>query len=128
MSDVNITKWQPEEVKAMVTATLLENGEIAGKFVETDARKRLMAITDPEWGKKYRQQLVARLLTNIVERGLNEVIIRVGVRESKSRTGVASRKHGFYIELGSATAPAHPFLRPAVFENGKKIVRLLCGE
>lgn len=117
-----ITKWEPEKFKAELLETLAANGEIAGQFVETDARRRLTAIETPEWGKKYRQRLVARLLRYEVERGKNEVIIRVGVATSKSGT-----HHGFYIELGSKTAPAQPFLRPAVFENARKIVALLLG-
>lgn len=123
MTKVKFTKWQPEVVKRDLTVELLDNGEIVGKFVEKDARRRLMAIRDPEWGLAYRQKLVARLLTNLVYRGLNEVVIAVGVKKSKD-----SRHHGFYIELGSRTAPAHPFLRPAVFENGRKIVALLVGK
>jgi hypothetical protein len=119
--------WDPEGVKQDVARQLAANGEIVGKFVEEDARRRLMAIKDPEWGQNYRQKLVARLLTNVVEQERNAVVIMVGVRVSSSRSGKASRRHGFYIELGSKTAPAHPFLRPAVFENKRKIVGLLTG-
>lgn len=122
-----ITRWTPEVVKAEVVKNLISNGEIVGKFLETDARRRIMAIKDPEWGKGYRQKLVARLIRNLVEHTGNEVVITVGVAESSSRRGVASRKHGLYIELGSKEAPPHPFLRPAVFENARKIVGLLEG-
>jgi hypothetical protein len=123
-----IKSWRPERVKAAIMDELVANGEIAGKFGETEARTRLLAIKEPEWGAGYREKVVARLLTNLVERGRNEVVIRIGVAESKSRKGVASRKHGFYIELGSKTAAAQPFLRPAVFENAGKIVALLSGK
>lgn len=117
-----IKSWTPEKVKKEVVDNLVANGEIVGEFVETDARRRLMEITDPEWGAGYRQKLVARLLMNVVERKANEVVTSVGVAQTKD-----SKHHGFYIELGSATAPAHPFLRPAVFENAAKIVALLEG-
>lgn len=116
-------KLHPDKFKAQLQEQLVANGEIAGKFVETDARRRLMDITDPEWGKNYRQKLVARLLTNIVEKTENAVIIRVGVAKSKSGS-----YHGYYIELGSKTAPAHPFLRPALFDNKSKILKLLVGK
>jgi hypothetical protein len=122
-----IKSWNPQRVKNAIIGDLVSSGEIVGKFVETEARRRLMAITEPEWGAGYRQKLVARLLTSTVERKSNEVIITVGVRVSTSRRGEKARKHGLYIELGSHTAPAHPFLRPAVFENGAKIVALLEG-
>lgn len=122
-----IENWSPQKVRAEVIDNLMANGEIAGEFIESEARRRLLAIREPEWGAGYREKLVARLLTNQIERGNNEVVITVGVTESKSRRGEASRKHGLYIELGSKTAPAQPFLRPAVFENGAKIVALLEG-
>ena len=115
-------KWNPDEFKKRLISDLAENGEIVGKFVETDARQRLLAIRDPEWGKAYRSKLVARLLSYEVEVKPKEVVINVGVRPSKS-----SRRHGFYIELGSKKWPAHPFLRPAVFMNAARIVALLAG-
>lgn len=118
-----ITRWEPEKLKAKISEQLISNGEIVGKFAETDARRRLLEIKDPEWGKKYRQLIVARLLTFVVVRERNGIAIFVGVAKGKSGT-----HHGYYIELGSKTAPAHPFLRPAVFENAQKIVALLAGE
>lgn len=117
-----VKNWQPEKLKAEIRKNLTSNGEAVGKFVETEARRRLHAITEPEWGKGYRQQIVSRLLGYEVAQMPNEVVIRMGVR-----TTADSRHHGFYIELGSSTAPAQPFLRPAVFQNGSKIVGLLEG-
>jgi hypothetical protein len=115
--------WEPGKFKAELVKQLVANGEIAGKFVEEEARRRLLDIQDPEWGAGYRAEVVARLLTSTVEQDGNEVVITVGVAE-----GSGGRHHGFYIELGSSTAPAHPFLRPAVFENGPQIVALLEGK
>lgn len=123
-----VTTWTPKLIMGNTLDALEANGEIAGKFVETEARKRLLAITDPEWGKGYREKVVARLLTHRVTRHSDRVVIAIGVRQSQSRRGVARKKHGLYIELGSKTAPAHPFLRPAVHENKDKIVALLNGE
>ena len=115
--------WKPEVPKKQLIADLVENGEIVGKFVETEARRRLLAISDPKWGEAYRSKLVARLLTYEVETSPKAVTINVGVRTSSSGS-----HHGFYIEMGSRTAPAHPFLRPAVFQNAAKIVALLSGK
>lgn len=115
--------WKPDEFKAELRNQLAGNGEIVGKFVETESRRRLVAIDDPDWGAGYRQQVVARLLTYLVEVKANEVVTTVGVAQ-----GSGGRHHGFYIELGSSTAPAHPFLRPAVFENGRQIVGLFGGK
>lgn len=121
MSDGEL-KWRPQEFKNEVARNLLANAELVGKFVETEARRRLLAITDPDWGEVYRGY-VARLIGNEVETDSKGVTIRVGVRPGKSGS-----HHGLYIELGSKTAAAHPFLRPAVYENAGKIISLLAGK
>lgn len=118
-----IKSWTPEQVKKEIMDTLEANGELAGSFVEADARRRLIAIKEPEWGAGYRRKIVAALLMHQVERKANEVVINVGVGRTSS-----SHHHGFYIELGSKTKPAQPYLRPAVFENAQKIVGLLIAE
>jgi len=114
--------WNPKAFKKALLNNLLSEMEIVGAFVESDARRRLHDIADPAWGRAYREQVVSRLLTNIVKVGKNEVIATVGVKKSPSGS-----HHGFYIEMGSSTAPAHPFLRPAVFQNGPQIIALLEG-
>jgi hypothetical protein len=116
-------KWDPDEFKKKLISDLAENGEIVGKFVENDARQRLLAIKDPKWGEAYRNRYVARLLSYEVIVKPKEVVINVGVRPSST-----SRRHGFYIEIGTKKWPAHPFLRPAVFMNAAKIVALLAGK
>lgn len=123
MSAGYILIWKADELTKKLLGDLSSNAEIVGKFLETDARRRLLAINDPKWGAKYRSQVVARLLAYEVETKPREVIIKVGVRTSGSE-----RHHGFFIEFGSRTAPAHPFLRPAVLENAAKIVALLSGK
>ena len=118
-------KWMPEKVKKQLLQEVAANAGIVGEFVEGEARRRLLAISDPDWGAGYRGMIAKFLLTNEVEKLPGEVIIRVGTKVSKS--GKGSRLHGWYIELGSSTAPAHPWLRPAVFGNAKKIASLLSG-
>ena len=121
-------KWNAREYKRQLLADLVSNGEIVGKFVEEDARKRILRVQDPDWGKGHRKY-VSMLLTNEVEQKRNEVVIRVGLPPGKkTKSGETSRHLGYYIEVGSKTAPAHPYLRPAVFENGDKIVKLLEGK
>lgn len=129
----HITQWRQKEVLNDVLNALVENGEIVGKFVEDDARRRLVAIRDPDWGEAYRRQVVGRLLTNVVEKTRTGVVIWVGVRQ-----GAKGRDHGLWIELGTRSTvvngkrrpghPAHPYLRPAVFENARKILALLEGK
>lgn len=123
--------WTPEKFKAALNKEVKGNAEIVGKFVETEARRRLVAIEDPERGRPYRQQVLARALTYEVEAMANEVVTRVGIPVGPTigkRSGAeGQRKRGLYIEIGSSTAPAQPYLRPAVFENAGKIVALLEG-
>jgi hypothetical protein len=121
-------KWNARAWKQELVGRVTANAELVGEFVESDARKRLLAVQDPDWGAGHRKY-VSRPLTNVVEREPNAVVIRVGLPPGKKNKSGGTTKHlGFYIELGSRTAPAHPFLRPAVFQNGKKIVQLLSGK
>lgn len=114
------SSWTPEKVNQAALDQIEANAGDAGSYVEAEARRRLQAIREPEWGAGYRRNVVASLLMHKVQRTGDEVVITVGVATSEK-----SRHHGLYIELGSSTAPAQPFLRPAVFENGAKIVGLL---
>lgn len=99
------------------------NAPAAGGFVVHDARRRLQAIEEPKFGRGYRRHIVAGLLDFAVDRNDDGVTLFVGVKATNE-----SRHHGFYIELGSRRAPAHPFLRPAVVENARKILELLFNE
>lgn len=120
-------KWTPQAVKQQVITNLVQNAEIVGQFVESDARRRLLAIQEG-WGQGHRNY-VSRLLTNIVEVGHNEVVISVGLPPGKTTAeGKPTRHLGFYIEMGDRHHAAHPFVRPAVFENAKKIIALLEGK
>lgn len=119
---VKIT-WTPNAVKRMAQEIVLERAEDVGKFCETDARRRLDAITDPDTkrDKNYRKYLSDWILTNTVEKDKFDVLIRIGMKVGKE----GQMHHGFYIETGSSTAQAHPFLRPSVFSNARDIVDLL---
>ena len=126
MSGVHWTKWDPAAVKAAVKSQLVENGEIVGKFVENDARRRLDAITKPDNRKavRWRALLSKWVLTNTVEEEQDAVVISVGMKRGPKSGG---NTRGFYVEIGSKSAPAHPYLRPAVFQNMREIVKLLTG-
>lgn len=114
-------KWTPEKFKKQLVADLKTNGQVVGELVRNDARRRLRSITDPDWGAEYRS-FVAGLVTYEIKSSSKEVAITVGVK------GGRTKWHGFYIETGTTRRAAHPWLRPAVFENGKKIVAALEGK
>jgi endonuclease YncB( thermonuclease family) len=118
-----IKNWNPEKLKQNILNQLAQNADEAGQFIVDDARRRLLAQTElPKW-RKYRAEMVAKGLAYEVERKGNEIIIRVGVKTSKR-----SKRHGFFIEMGSIRYPANPWLRPAVFQNAGMIVELLIGK
>jgi len=119
-----IAAWHADIVKEQTMALVAERLATAAKFVETAARANLAAISDPDWGAGYRNQVVGRLLTSFVAKEDKAVVAKIGVR---SVSGKGGDHHGFYIELGSATAPAHPWLRPALFDNQAEIMQILEG-
>ena len=126
-NDVTFERWTPETVKSLVTAKLLGNAPQTGKFIEDDARQRLDSIKTPDTKRdvNYRHYLSKWILTHAVEKeGEDGFVIAVGMKIGKD----GQRHHGFYIETGSSTAPAHPFLRPAVTQNARDIILMLLGE
>ena len=127
MAGVRWVSWDPGAVKAAALAEVTANAEVVGEFVESEARRRLDAIGSPgnKRARAWRAFLSRWVLTNTVATEANAVVIRVGMKVGPRKGG---RTRGFYVETGSSTAPAHPFLRPAVFNNAAKIVALLGGK
>jgi hypothetical protein len=115
-----IKKWNTRQFKQETINSLGRNGEAVGAYVRQDAKRRLLRIQEPEWGAKYRRGIVANLIDYAIDTRSNEVAIILTVKPSPD-----TQHHGFYIETGSRTHGPQPFLRPAVFENGKIIVKLL---
>jgi hypothetical protein len=122
-----IRNWKPDKLKAVVKARLMSNSDQVGKFMEGEARRRLDSIGSPDTkrDKNYRAYLSRSLLGYMKENGANFVQVSVGMGIGNRGTGVYY--HGFFIETGSSTAPAHPFLRPAVFSNANTIIQLFVG-
>lgn len=123
MSKIVWKNWNPDKVIEKIASDAAENMEIACKFVETEARRRLLAISEPEWGAAYRREILARRLTSVVKRKSKAVVGIVGMMKGKEGS-----YYGYYIEMGSKTAPPQPYLRPAIFHNAREIVQLLAGK
>lgn len=114
-----IREWRQREVIEEIMIQVEADLATAAKVVEVDARRRLLAIHDPEWGRGYRKLLALFRLISFVER--DGMVVEAGI-------GMTGRKEGwlgFYIEVGSKTAPAHPWLRPALLTNLDNILALL---
>lgn len=118
-----IQKWRQAEVIEEISAELERNMETAAKVVEVDARRRLLKISEPEWGAAYRKLLALYRLTSIVTRDRMAVEAGIGMPPGKKGSD-----YGYWIEVGSHTAPAHPWLRPALLHNLRNILELLTGQ
>jgi len=118
-----VTEWRQREVFEAIAAEVQETMEIATKVVETDARRRLIRIREPQRRGKYRLVLALYRLTSFVRREGKAIVGKVGIP-----VGEKGGDYGFWIEIGSKTAPANPWLRPALVENLRNIVALLGGK
>ena len=122
MSRSGIVRWNQREVVNAIASHVQENMEEAAKLVETDARHRFLRIREPEFGLKYRRYLALYRLTSVVGRDGNAVEAAIGITKGKK-----GGDYGFWIEVGSKTAPAHPWLRPALMTNLRDVMRIICG-
>jgi hypothetical protein len=123
---MTIIKWTPEKVKQAAAEQLFKNAPDAAKFIEEDARRRLDAIKTPDTPRdlNYRWYLSKYILTHAVEMtGDDSFVITVGMKIGKD----GQKHHGWWIERGSSTAPAHPYLRPAVLQNAREIIEIMLG-
>lgn len=118
---MTILEWRQDEVIAEIADEVAASMEIAAKVVEVTARRNLLKISEPEWGAGYRAILANYRLTSFVERSATTIEAGVGLPGGKAG------HDGFYIETGSRTAAAHPWLRPALLHNLQNIMRLLSG-
>ena len=112
-------QWNQKETVTAVRAEVKSILETSGEVVKVSARNNLLKIRDPEFGTKYRKMLALyRLKTNLVETS-NFIEIQVGLPKGKK-----GDRYGWYIEMGSKVAAAHPWLRPALTNNLKNITAL----
>lgn len=117
-----IEKWNAEKVIEVISDEVAENIEGAAHIVKTDARRNLLKIKEPEWGAAYRRILALYRLKTVTRRTKRYVEAGIGMPAGKKGSD-----YGYWIETGSSTAPAHPWLRPALLHNLPRIVRLVGG-
>jgi len=124
MSKIVWRDWNPQGVKASVAEQVAKDMEVACKLVETQARANLMAISTPASGRGYRRKVLAPRVKYEIEMGKDFVEGRVGILRGRH-----NEYHGaYYIEIGSRKYPAHPWLRPAVFNNAREIMLIIAGK
>jgi len=124
MSKIVWRDWNPQGVKASVAEQVAKDMEVACKLVETQARANLMAISTPASGRGYRRKVLAPRVKYEIEMGKDFVEGRVGILRGRH-----NEYHGaYYIEIGTRRYPAHPWLRPAVFNNAREIMLIIAGK
>lgn len=122
MSRSGVVQWRQKELIEAVATQVTADMETAAKVVEVDARQRLLRIREPAFGQAYRRVLALFRLTSVVQRAGDVIEARIGIPR-----GEKGGDYGYWIEVGSATAPAHPWLRPALLHNLKRILALIGG-
>jgi len=118
-----IAEWNQRKVVTAVKAEVAANMEIAATVVEVDARRRLLRIVEPEFGRAYRRVLALYRLISRVVVSENAVEGQIGIPPGKE-----GGDYGFWIETRSHTYAAQPWLRPALMDNLKNILKLLAGK
>jgi HK97 gp10 family phage protein len=104
--------WNPQRVKAAIAGQVVQNMETACVFVVSRAK-----TLAPR-----RSGLTISELDFVVDVGARGNVIegRVGVKRGKAF-------YARFLEFGTRFMAEHPFLRPAVFNNAREIVRIIAG-
>ncbi len=104
-----ITEWRQQEFIALVKRNGAVNMGAAVEFCRDQARARVRVRTG-----KLRDNIIG-----VVEETPDSVTGFVGVKKATF--------WGWFVERGTKSQPARPFLRPAVFENAAQILRIIRG-
>lgn len=90
-------------------------------IVLKDAIDRAARIDDPKTRKNISKNTIMRERKTLGEE-TGTVIFSVGVRKGKSAAGGNSFNF-YFVELGTEHAIAHPFLRPALWNNREAVFK-----
>lgn len=101
--------WKAKEFLAKVSGNLVNNLDAVGQFVTQQARARAPERTG---------ELKEAITYEITATG-EMVEVVVGVEKDAF--------WGYFQEVGTSRMAARPFLRPAVFNNGDEILRMVGG-
>jgi HK97 gp10 family phage protein len=101
----------------------------AVRVITNDAKRRALAIDDPETGRVIADNIVQRVRSRYY-RKTGDIMISVGVNTAHGRipsgnpdTGKGgSTPHWHLVEEGTEKMAARPYLRPAMNENIEKVL------
>lgn len=108
-----IRQWRQREVIAEAVIWTAAGMERAAAFAAEEARKKVPVRTGLT-KRDIRHEVIVRGLT---------VTGYFGVFRENSKAFYAK-----FIEWGTSKMAARPFLRPAILENRRKIMKLIAGE
>jgi len=103
-----ITQWNDRELMAMIEERVVAGMEAACEF----AVKRAQATAPVRTG------IMRGDVAYVVKAERNNIVGYVGVRKGKAF-------YAWFVERGTRKMRARPFLRPAVFNHAREIVRLV---
>lgn len=106
-----VKDWKAKELLAEVSGRIVRGMDKACDFAAEQARAKAARGATKRLSEGIDYEVEARGKT---------VTGYVGVKGGKG-----SPYYGYFVELGTKKMAAQPFLRPAVFENGAKIVKLI---
>ena len=105
-----IKEWNQKQVMAAISGRVVQNMDRACQFAAEQAEARAPV---------YRGKLKASVRYKVRACGTTV----------EGLVGVLKKTFwGWFQEMGTVKMPAHPFLRPAVFGNAKRIVRIIQGD
>ncbi len=105
-----IKEWNQKRVIAAISGRVVKNMDRACKF----------AVGQAQAGAPVRRGVLRDHISHDVKARGDDVEGRVGV--------IRTAFWGWFQELGTSKMAAHPFLRPAVFGNARRIVQIIQGE
>ena len=105
---VQITEWDAKKVIAEVSGRVVNGMDAACQFAVGVAKMKAPRATG---------RMMQAIDYEVVASGV-EVEGRVGGRRNEAF-------YEYFVEMGTSRMGARPHLRPAVFENGATIVRLI---
>ena len=106
-----ITEWRQKEFLAKVSGDVINGMESACQFVKAQAQASAAVRTG----------LMKSRITHKLKARDNSITGYVGVFKHSGAF------YAQFVELGTSKMAARPFLRPAVFGNAAKILKLVAG-
>lgn len=121
MTDVSWDSWTPELLISEYKTRIAKNADMVGYKLRGAAKGRLNAVNMPDNKRdaNYRR-FVASKIEHQVEMDGDDVVLSVGVAGPENLSG-------FYIEVGSETAPATNYLRNTLINDLPNEMETLLG-